>query len=51
MVALPEKGQAFEYFVYQLQKWYIGKYGSFENNDFSILTVLKLLFFLLCNRS
>lgn len=45
MVALPEKGQAFEYFVYQLQKWYIGKYGSFENNDFSILKVLKLLFF------
>lgn len=45
MVALPKKGQAFEYFVYQLQKWYIGKYGSFENNDFSILKVLKLLFF------
>lgn len=45
MVALPEKKQAFEYFVYQLQKWYIGKYGSFENNDFSILKVLKLLFF------
>jgi len=45
MAELSKKTQAFEYFVYQLQKWYIGKYGSFENNDFSILKVLKLLFF------
>ena len=45
MVALHKKKQAFEYFVYQLQKWYMEKYASFENNDFSILKVLKLLFF------
>lgn len=30
MAELSEKTQAFEYFVYQLQKWYIEKYGTFR---------------------
>lgn len=36
---------AFEYFVYQLHKWYSEVFGNTEKNDLSTLKVLKLLFF------
>lgn len=35
----------FEYTVYQLHNWYKEAYGSTDQNDLSILKVLKLLFF------
>lgn len=40
-----KKINSFEYTVYQLHNWYKEAYGSTEQNDLSILKVLKLLFF------
>lgn len=39
------KTLAFEYFVDKLYNWYGEVMGNVENNDFSTLKVLKLLFF------
>ncbi|KUY28525.1 type II toxin-antitoxin system antitoxin SocA domain-containing protein [Elizabethkingia ursingii] len=40
-----DKKIAFEYFVNKLYTWYDSQFNSVENNDFSTLKVLKLLFF------
>lgn len=42
---MDKKTLAFEYFVYKLYKWYENAMGSIDDNDFSTLKVLKLLFF------
>jgi len=39
------KTLAFEYFVYKLYEWYENAVGDVNDNDFSTLKVLKLLFF------
>ncbi|PTD14383.1 type II toxin-antitoxin system antitoxin SocA domain-containing protein [Flavobacterium columnare] len=40
-----DKNLAFEYFVSKLLVWYQDVTGNVQNNDFSTLKVLKLLFF------
>lgn len=39
------KTLAFEYFVHKLYEWYKNAVGNVNDNDFSTLKVLKLLFF------
>lgn len=42
---VPQKISAFEYVLYQLNKWYRESFPEEEENDISILKAMKLLFF------